>query len=43
MPIVERYLEGSGSGVSLADIYGQSKQKSMQTMFGPYLNIQAYQ
>jgi len=27
MPIVERYLEGSGSGMSLADIYGQSKQK----------------
>lgn len=27
MPIVSRYLEGSGSGMKLADIYAQSKQK----------------
>lgn len=27
MPIVERYLEGSGSGMALTDIYATSKQK----------------
>jgi lactate oxidase len=27
MPIVQRYLDGSGSGMKLADIYAQSKQK----------------
>lgn len=27
MPIVQRYLDGSGSGMSLVDIYAQSKQK----------------
>ena len=27
MPIVQRYLNGSGSGMTLPDIYAQSKQK----------------